>query len=179
MINKMLEGAEYSEMFFKKETINKILKNKEKLEKKLKVKLEIKNSEVEISGEQIDIFEAEIVLSAIERSFPINAALLLLDENYMLEDIPIKKITRKNPKLVKSRIIGTKGKTLKLLSELSNCYIALHNNTVSIIGLNDKVKEAASAIRSLILGSKQSNVYKYLEKSREKVFPEDLGLKEE
>ena len=85
----------------------------------------------------------------------------------MLEDIYIKSITkRRNLKLVKARIIGKDGMTLRLLSELSDCEVVLHENIVSIIGKADKIKIAINAITSLIQGSKQSNVYSYLEKAR-------------
>ena len=102
----------------------------------------------------------------------------MTSEDYMLESISIKSISkRKNISQIKARIIGTKGKTLKLLSELSECHIALHNNIVSIIGTFEKIKIAESAIKNLIKGSKQANVYFYLEKHKKNIIPEDLGIK--
>jgi KH domain-containing protein len=163
---------------FSSETIRKISKNKKLLEKKLKVKIEINDSEVNLKGKEIDVYVGEKVLEAIARNFSINTALLLLSEDYVLEDIPIRTVTKKkNLENIKARIIGTKGKTLKVLSELSNCNITLHNNTVSIIGRGEDVKEATVAIKRLILGSKQSNVYSYLERNRSRE-EENLGLKQ-
>ena len=163
---------------FSKDAIKKILRNKKLLESRLKVRIEIKGLSINLDGEEIDIYVAEKVLEAIERNFPVNTALLLIDENYVLEDIPIKDVTKKkNLEQIRARIIGTKGKTLKTISELSECYITLHENTVSIIGPAEKIKDAINAIESLIRGSKQSNVYKYLEKQRAKFLPEDLGLR--
>ena len=80
-------------------------------------------------------------------------------------------------KIIKARIIGKKGKTLKLLCKLSECHITLHNNTVSIICKSEKIKETITAIKNLIKGSKQGNVYSFLERQRKKHEPEDLGLK--
>ena len=74
------------------------------------------------------------------------------------------------------RIIGTKGKTLKTLAELSSCHISLDNNTVNIIGPAEKIKDTATAIERLIKGSKQTNVYLYLKKTQKESI-EDLGLK--
>ena len=161
------------------ETIKKILKNKKKLETGLNVMLEIKRGQVSIEGKEPELYIAEQVLEAINKNFDINVALLLTNEEYVLEDIHIKDVTKKkNLEQVRARIIGTKGKTLKTLSELTECYITLHENTVSIIGPAEKIKEAVIAIENLIRGSKQSNVYKYLERQKTKPVPEDLGLKE-
>ena len=166
-------NSEYS-----KATISKIKRNKRLLEKKLKVRLNIKGNNVDLQGDEIDIFVAEKVLQAVERTFPLNTALLLIEQDYVLESLNIKDITKKKPDIVKARIIGTKGKTLKLLSELSECNIVLHDNIVSILGPAEKIKEAITALTNLIRGSKQSNVYKYLQKQKKKPLPSDLGLRE-
>lgn len=164
---------------FSKETIKKILKNKKKLESKLKVKIEVKGSEILLSGKELDIYIGEKVLEAIDKDFAINTALLLIDGDYILEEINIKDVTKKrNLSPIKARIIGTKGKTLKIISEISGCHLCLHNNTISILGPAEKIKEAETAIKSLIRGSKQSNIYSYLERQRKKPSEEDLGLKE-
>src|SRR3989344_336958 len=161
-------------MNFDKRTIKKISTNRKRLEKELNIKLEIKGNSVDISGNELEIYVAEKVFQAIEKNFPVNTALLLTSEDYMLESISIKSISkRKNISQIKARIIGTKGKTLKLLSELSECHIALHNNIVSIIGTFEKIKIAESAIKNLIKGSKQANVYFYLEKHKKNIIPED------
>jgi len=165
-------------MFFRTEIIKKILRNRKKLETKLKVKIQAKESRIELEGDELNTYIAEKVFDALDSNFSLNIALLLAEEEYLLEDIPIKRLTNKNLKTVRARIIGTKGKTLKLLSELSDCYLTLHDNTISIIGSAEKIKETENALKSLILGSKQSNVFKYLEKHRKKPIINDLGIKE-
>jgi len=150
------------------ETIKKIIRIKKILENKLKVKISRDGNEINLEGDEVDVYIAEKVLLALERNFPLSESLLLLEENYMLEDIPIKNLTRKKLSLVKARIIGTRGKTLKLISELSDCYLELNNNIVSIIGHVDKIKYCINAIENLIHGMKQSTVYTYLEKARVK-----------
>ncbi|MBU1135925.1 MAG: KH domain-containing protein [Nanoarchaeota archaeon] len=163
---------------FEKKNIGKIIRNKKKLEKNLKVKIKRIQNQVFIEGDEIDVYLAENVIYAISVDFPINIALLLLNEDYVLENIPIKSILNKgNLFRTKSRIIGKQGKTLKILEELSNCYFKLSDNTVSIIGPSENIKDAVTALKSLIYGSKQSNVYSYLEKQRKKQFPANLGLK--
>lgn len=163
---------------YKKETLRKILNNKPKLEKKLKVKIEIKSNSLDLEGEEVGIYTATQVFNALDRNFSFELALLLAEPDYYLEDIPIKDVTRKtNLREVKARIIGREGRTLQLISELSNCYVTLHENTVSIIGTFEKMRTAINAVKSLILGSKQASVYAYLEKARKKLFPEKIEFK--
>lgn len=164
---------------FNAKTIGKIKASKNLLEKKLKVKIIISGRRVDIEGRSFDIFIAEQVLEAIDKNFSIEISLLLLDEDYVLEEIPIKEFTRKkNLSPVKARILGKKGRTIEIISELSDCYLTLTENTVAIIGPADRIRDAEHAVKSLISGAKQSKVYGYLEKARKRFFTEDLGLRE-
>ena len=163
---------------YTEETINKVLKNKRRLEKKLKVRLLVENFEIQVEGKEVNVYEAEKIIKALESGFSFSTSLLLLEPDYLFEEIPIKSISSKNITRIRARIIGQQGRTLKVVSELSNCHLSLHENKVSIIGLADNIKIAINAIKSLIQGSKQSNVYSYLEKQSARYLPEDLGLKE-
>jgi len=62
-------------MFLEKETIKKVLRNRKKLESKLKIKIDIKNNGVELIGDELNVYVAKKVLEALERNFPLNAAL--------------------------------------------------------------------------------------------------------
>jgi len=166
-------------MQIKTKTKFQIQKNKQLLEKKLKVRLEIKKNNLEIKGPALEQYEAENVLRAINIGFPIKTALLLTNPEFIFEELNIKSINRKqNPSSIKSRIIGTKGKVLKTLEEISDCKIILKDNTLSIIGHADNIKQTTQALVSLIKGSKISNVYKILEKAQPDKTEEDLGLKQ-
>ena len=147
---------------------SKIRKNKKMLEEKLNIKIDIKKDRIELSGGELDEFVAEKVFEALELGFSINSALLLVDEEYMFETINIKDLSRKNPQVIRGRIIGTHGKTIDNLEELSDCKIVLKNNTAGIIGRAEDIERAMQALTSLIKGSKQSNVYHYLERLRKK-----------
>ena len=165
-------------LVFEHEKLKKILANKRILEKKLKVKIEESNGEVFLSGDELDRFVAERVLEALANNFSFQIALLLAEPDYVFEKIPVKEFTKKkNLKLVKARIIGTNGRTLELMQELSDCHMVLKENIVYIIGRVDKIKDAENALKSLIAGSKQASVYKYLEHARKRYTPEGLGLK--
>jgi ribosomal RNA assembly protein len=154
-------------------TLKKILRSKDKLESKLKVQISNKNNNLIVTGEELDLFLAIKILEAIKKKFPIETSLLLLDEDYTIEDIPIKSETnKKNLERIRGRVIGQGGRTLKVIEELSGCYLSLHENVVSIIGSFEKMRIAENAIKSLIHGSKQANVYSYLEQARSRVVPE-------
>ncbi len=158
--------------------LRKIKQKKRFLENKLKVKLEIKGKSITFQGDELAKYEANNVLQAISSGFNIETSLLLLDENYVFEIINIKALsTRKNLSQIRARIIGRKGKTLKVLQELTECNISLRDNQVYIIGLAENIKNALNGIRKLIQGAKQSSTYSYLERQRKIPESLDFGLK--
>lgn len=144
----------------------KIIWSKKELEDKLGVKIAVKGTTVSISGKkEVDEYFAERVLLALDFPFLTEDALLLKSEIYMFEALKIKDFTwRKDMKTIKGRLIGTKGKTLRVLENLSDSYIAVKNNSVAIIAPAETFELARQAVISLIQGSKQGNVYSYLEK---------------
>ena len=149
------------------ENKRKIAQNKGLIEKKLGVKINFEGNSMIISGDELNEYIFLRVFDAVELGFSINEALLLADENYMFEKINIKDVSRrKNLSEVRARVIGTFGRTLKTMCGLSNCEIVLHDNIVGVIGKADDIEFALTAMKSLIKGSKQANVYSYLEKSR-------------
>jgi len=148
--------------------IRKIIKNKKEIQDKLNVKLDIKKNYVEISGKKIDEYIATKIFEAIDLGFSVPQALILTDENYMFEKINIKELSHKNPRVVRGRIIGTHRKTLDTIEKISNCKLVLHDNILGIIGNTEDMHSTIQAVYSLIRGSKQSNVYKYLEKQRKR-----------
>ena len=160
------------------EKLPRILKSKAQLEKKLKVKIKNQGQEVSIDGEPEDEYIAEKVIEALNFGFPFSNALAIKEEDAMFEVINIKDHTKRNDlQQVRARIIGTQGKTLKTLSTLSRCYLELKDNQVGIIGSPESIKNAQEAVTSIIRGSKQANVYKFLESNQPEPIV-DLGLKE-
>ena len=161
------------------EKIQRIIKNREKLEALLAVKIENRGKEVKLIGEPEDEYVASKVIGALEFGFPFSIALLIKDEDMMFEVLNIKDYThRKDLSQIRARIIGKNGKTLKILNDLTKCNFELKLNQVGIIGDVEYIKNAQEALVSLIRGSKQANVYSFLEKHH--VQPVlDLGLKPE
>jgi len=149
------------------ENIGKILKNKKILERELDVKITNKGRDFFINGESEKEFIALKVLEALELGFSINYALKLKNEENLFQTINIKDITkRRDLETIKGRIIGTKGKTLKTLTNLTDCNLCLKDNCLGIIGNYENIQDAIIALESLIHGSKQGNVYSRLEKQK-------------
>jgi ribosomal RNA assembly protein len=158
--------------------IVRILKNKHNIEDELNVKISVKGDEVEIDGNPEDEYIAEKVIDAINIGFPYDIAFLIKKEDYHFEILSIKDYTtKKDLKSVRARIIGKEGKTLRVLSDLSQCSFELKDNSLGIIGPPECISQTQDALISLIRGSKQANVYTLLEKHRPEPIV-DLGLKE-
>lgn len=162
------------------ESPGKIKQNLEVLERKLNVKIKMKGRQLNIEGEPVDEFEARTIIEAMDFGFPLGDAMKLTDENMVFRKIPIKQFTRrKDLEEVRGRVIGTEGKTKRTVEEVSGCAVVVHNNMVGIIGLAENIEEATTAITNLIKGSKQANVYRFLEKmNTSKKEKTDLGLKD-
>ena len=157
---------------------SKIIENKKKLEESLKVEIIIKAKEISIEGNPEDEFIAEKVIDAVIFGFSIPVALSIKREDFIFEILNIKKYTRRNDlERIRARIIGSGGKTLKTLNELTECNFIVKNNEIGIIGSPELIKNAQDAVISIIHGSKQANVYSFLEKHHIKPIL-DLGLKE-
>jgi len=158
--------------------IETVRKSKKKLERILKVKLTINECDVLVEGEPEDEYTARKVIDAILFGFRFSVAILIKDEDFLFEKLNIKDFTRrKDFETIRARIIGKGGKTLRTLNTLTDCFFEMQNNEVGIIGSSEKIKNAQDAVISIIQGSKQANVYSFLEKHQ--VQPVlDLGLKE-
>lgn len=151
------------------ENIKEFIRAKSKLEKSLGIKLFNKGKNVFVEGPADKEFIALKILEAIKIGFSADRSLELKNENFMIQKINIKNITKRNDlSRIRARIIGTKGKTLRTLKGLTDCDFAMSDNEIGIIGPIDEIEEAIQAITSIIQGSKQGNVYSRLEKKRKK-----------
>ena len=150
--------------------------NIKKIENDLKVKITTKKGEITIEGNPEDEYIAEKIIDALNLGFSLPVALLIKNADFLFEVLNVKDYTKRNTKIVKARIIGTKGKTLKTLHKLTQCYFEVKENYVGILGLAENIKNAQEAVISIIRGAKHSNVYSFLEKHQPKpIF--DFGLK--
>jgi KH domain-containing protein len=156
----------------------KIIEAKNKLERVLNVKINVYDEEVSIEGKPEDEYIAGKVIDAIGFGFRPPVALMIKREDFLFEILNIKDYNhRKDLETIRARIIGLGGKTLRTLNNLTECFFAMKNNEVGIIGAPENIENAQNAVISIIQGAKQANVYSHLEKYRTKPVL-DLGLKE-
>jgi len=159
------------------EKLFRITKNRVKLENTLEVKITNRGREVSVQGKPENEYIAEKVIDALNFGFPFAAAISIKNEENVFEFLNIKDHTKvKDLKRVRGRIIGKEGRTLKTISNISDCYLERRENEIGIIGPTENIEHAQNAIISIIKGSKQTNAYAGLEKSKQRPVG-DLGLK--
>ena len=158
--------------------IVRIIKNRKKLEKVLKVKITNTGNEVAINGNAEDEYEALKVLDALDMGFSFSDAIAIKTSELEFDKLNIKDFVRRgNLERVKGRLIGKNGRVLSTLSLLTKCSLEVKGNEIGIIGNPEDIKPSIDAILQIIHGSKHANVYRGLEKRKEEPIL-DLGLKE-
>jgi ribosomal RNA assembly protein len=162
--------------------MRKIKKAVPAIENKVKVRVGFKKDSVSLKGSELNEFLVEKVVQAVDFGFDVEDALLLINEDFVLEFIEVKEHTRrKNLKDVRARLIGTGGKARKTIENLTGSEIVINGNTVGVIVDSDHLDAVVQGIESLIQGAKHGNVFAYLEKqniSKRKFDEDDLGLRE-
>jgi ribosomal RNA assembly protein len=147
--------------------IQDVKKNLSDLEEKLNVKITIQKNQIMIKGPTLEEFDASRVFEAIAFGFSVKKAIVLKNEEYLFRTVKIKDHTKRNLSDIKSRLIGKKGKTKRVFADTSGCEILISESEVGIIGLAEDVQNVETAIINLIRGSKQTNMYRYLEKQNQ------------
>jgi len=149
---------------------------KKELEEVLGIKLEVdsRSGTVIVKSESVgdsDPFVAVRVVEAIARGFSPQRARRLTEEGVTLEIIDLRDYGGKSASSldrIRGRVIGLKGKSRRVIEELTHCYISVYGRTVSIIGEQEEVQLASQAVRMLASGSQHKTVYDMLQKARTK-----------
>jgi ribosomal RNA assembly protein len=79
-------------------------------------------------------------------------------------------------KRLKGRIIGTEGKTRRLIEELTEANVVVYGHTVGIIGSFEEADAARNAVQMIIEGCEHHTVYRYLQRKRTEMKKEKLEL---
>lgn len=163
------------------QTRTKIKKAIPLIENKLKVRISLNKKQVVIKGNELNEFLVMQILRAVDFGFDTEDALLLLSDDYVLEFINIKEHTRrKNLEEVRGRVIGTDGKALKTIENLTGSVLVVKENMIGVIVNSEHLDTCTQALVSIIQGAKHGNVFAYLEKQNVnlgKRDSDDLGLK--
>ena len=154
-------------------------KVKTTIEKKFQVNLKIDGTtgNVWISPNQttfdpIAFLKSRDIVMAISRGFSPLKAYRLFNLDANLRIIDLRDIFGKGESdisRVKSRIIGKKGKTRRLLEEYTGVDVSVYGYTLSIIGNQNQIDIAKDAIERLIRGNQHKSVYNFLQRKRHKL----------
>ena len=121
--------------------------------------------------------KTEDVIRAIGRGFSPEHALMLFNEevDFFIFDIHDYVGKRENHIVrLKSRIIGRRGKTKRLIEHLTSSYLSIYGHTVSIIADAENMVVTKRAVDMLLCGSKHSSVYRFVEREMKKLKMEQL-----
>lgn len=149
-------------------------KTRKRLEEKTNIPIEIdsQTGDVMIDDHETEdpfvIFKVENVVKAIGRGFSPQQAFKLFDDDFDLFIFDIHDYVKKKSShmhRVKGRIIGTNGKTKRILEELTGSRISIYGHTVAVIGNVVDIDIAKKAIDKLLQGSKHATVYHFVEQS--------------
>ena len=151
---------------------------KKNLENRSGIHLEINSRLGEITIEDHNVedplqaLKLESIILAIGRGFSPEHAMKLLGDDtdlyiFNIHDYVSKK--ESHVRRLKSRIIGTEGKTKRVIEELTDSYISVYGHTVSIISDFVNMDIAKRAVDKLLSGSKHASVYRYVESNMRKL----------
>ncbi|KAJ4415179.1 ribosomal RNA assembly protein krr1 [Gnomoniopsis sp. IMI 355080] len=94
------------------------------------------------------ILNARDLIKLLARSVPAPQAIKILEDGVACDIIKIRNLTSNKEKFVKrrQRILGPNGSTLKALELLTETYIMVHGNTVSVMGPFKTLKEVRRVV---------------------------------
>lgn len=158
---------------------------KKKLEDECKIKMDIdsKSGDVTVddseSKDPILTLKCADMVKAIGRGFSPDKAYRLLNDEVYFTLLDMRDFVGKNQKhirRVRARIIGTRGKTRRLIEELTGVNVSIYGNTIGVIGESLEMSVAVTAIEMLLKGSDHAAVYSFLEKKRKDIEIAEMGF---
>ncbi len=149
----------------------------------VEIEVESESGDVNINTEKIKdpalTLKVIDVIKAIGRGFSPERAFRLFDDEFYFDLLDIRDYVGKNLKHVRrmrARLIGTKGKTRRIIEELTNAELSIYGNTIAIIGDIIELQVAKTAVDMILNGSEHSAVYKFLEHKRYSIKMGEMGF---
>jgi len=151
-------------------------KTKQEVERRLSVSLDIDSRDgtvvinlskpPEEGGDPSSLFKARDIATAIGRAFSPERAFKLFEDDVVLTIIDLSEyVGRSSSNLtrVRARLIGTAGKTRKIIEENCHVDLSIYGDTVAIIGSAQDVKAAEEAVTTLIKGAPHNAIYRMVD----------------
>jgi ribosomal RNA assembly protein len=115
--------------------------------------------------------KVEDIVRAIARGFSPDHAFKLINEDFYLHVFDVHDYVgkeREDVRRVAARVIGSEGKTRRIIEELSGALVSVYGHTVSIIGDLESMEIGKRAVDMILSGSEHAAVYRFLEGQRRK-----------
>ncbi len=119
------------------------------------------------------------IVRALGRGFSPEHALRLFNDDAYFELVDIHDYVGKNKgrmRQVAARIIGSEGKTRRIIEEQTGCHLAIYGHTVGIIGELEELGNAKRAVDMILSGAEHASVYGFLESKRRNAKKADSAL---
>ncbi len=138
---------------------------------------EVTVDESEATDKFLAVKVRDLVL-AIGRGFSEERAFRLLEDNSYFVVLDIKDYARSPARIaqIKSRVIGTRGKTRRIVEDLTGADVSVYGHTVSIIADDVQLPIAQGALEMLLRGSEHATVYRFLERKRAELKIAEMGF---
>ena len=122
--------------------------------------------------------KARDIVQAMARGFSEERAFRLLDEEAYLEVLDIKDFAHSRNRIaqVRARLIGTRGKTRRIIEELTGVEVSVFGHTIALIGGPFEMAIAREAVTMLLRGSEHKTVYRFLERKRADIKMYNMGF---
>jgi ribosomal RNA assembly protein len=160
-------------------------KVKSEIEQRAGVTLEVDSEGGDVQIDDAKAFEPVLALKvrdvvrAIGRGFAPEKAFRLFQDDTFLEVLDLTDYVGKGTKdldRVRSRLIGTHGKTRTAVEETTGANVSIFGKTVALLGEIEEVTVAREAVEMIVDGAPHEAVYRLLEKKRKELRLRDLGL---
>ncbi len=129
-----------------------------------------REGDVTVFGEDpLSVFNLKNVIKAIGRGFSATDAFRLFSGDETLSIINIPEIVGEREKTIvrmKSRIIGSGGRSKEHIEYVTNTRIAVYGKTISILGKHDDVADAEGAINMLLGGATHKSAFGAIQKRK-------------
>jgi ribosomal RNA assembly protein len=131
------------------------------------------------SEDPLIVMKVTDLIRAVGRGFSPERALRLLDDDEYFEVIDIRDYVGKTSSHVfrmRARVIGTNGKTRRLIEDLTGAFVSVYGSSVCLIGNSIQMPVARKAVDMLLRGSEHSTVYRYMERQRGHLRISEMGF---